>query len=229
MSQWPHYTRQSREDIARRVASHLEEGWYVNLGIGMPTLVADYVPADKEVLLHSENGILAVGPIPEAGKENPNLINASKQPVTLLTGGCFMDQAESFAMVRGGHLDLAVLGAFQVSWQGDLANWCIPNDHKVPAVGGAMDLASSAKNIWVMMDLFDKQGDCKLVQKCTYPLTGKYCVSRIYADCCTLHRMDEAWLVTDLVADLDIQKLRKHLSLPLLMEGKGNHSNFSKN
>ena len=157
------------DQIAARVARDIPEGAYVNLGIGMPTLVANYLPKDREVILHSENGMLGMGPAPRPGEEDPDLINAGKQPVTLLPGGSFFHHADSFAMIRGGHVDICVIGAFQVSVTGDLANWHSGVPDAIPAVGGAMDLAIGAKNVFVMMDLQTKKGQSKLVKKCTYP------------------------------------------------------------
>ena len=168
--------------MAARVARDIPEGAYVNLGIGLPTLVANFLPRDKEIFLQSENGLLGMGPAPPKGEEDPDLINAGKQPVTLLTGGSYFHHADSFAMMRGGHLDICVLGAFQVSAAGDLANWHTGKPDDIPAVGGAMDLATGAKDVYVMMTLFTKKGDAKLVQACTYPLTGVACVSRLYSD-----------------------------------------------
>src|SRR3546814_814385 len=180
------YTRRTKQELARRVAQDIFAGAYVNLGIGQPTLVANYLPADIEVVLHSENGILGMGPAPAAGEEDYDLINAGKQPVTLLPGGAYFHHADSFAMMRGGHLDISVLGAFQVSATGDLANWSTGEAGAIPAVGGAMDLAVGAKQTWVMMDLLTQQGERKVVQDCTYPLTGIGCVKRIYSDLATL-------------------------------------------
>jgi 3-oxoadipate CoA-transferase beta subunit len=172
----------SRDAIAARVARDIPEGAYVNLGIGAPTKVADFLPRDREIFLQSENGLLGMGPAPAAGEEDWDLINAGKQPVTLLTGGCFFHHGDSFTMMRGGHIDICVLGAFQVSVGGDLANWHTGAADAIPAVGGAMDLAIGAKQVFVMMDLFTKSGESKLVERCTYPLTGIACVSRIYTD-----------------------------------------------
>lgn len=172
----------SRDQLARRVARDIPEGAYVNLGIGLPTQVANYLPADKEIFLQSENGLLGMGPAPVTGEEDSDLINAGKQPVTLLPGGCYFHHADSFAMMRGGHLDICVLGAFQVSTTGDLANWSTGEAGAIPAVGGAMDLAIGAKHVFVMMDLLTRQGGSKLVSRCSYPLTGIGCVSRIYSD-----------------------------------------------
>ena len=174
--------RMNREAIAARVAKDIPEGAYVNLGIGAPTKVADFLPKDREIFLQSENGLLGMGPAPAAGEEDWDLINAGKQPVTLLTGGCFFHHGDSFTMMRGGHIDICVLGAFQVSIHGDLANWHTGAPDAIPAVGGAMDLAIGAKRVFVMMDLFTKSGESKLVEQCTYPLTGIACVSRIYSD-----------------------------------------------
>lgn len=178
----PAHTRWSRDQIAARVAADIPDGSVVNLGIGLPTAVANHLGADKEILLHSENGVLGMGPAPAAGDEDFDLINAGKQPVTLLPGGCFFHHADSFAMMRGGHLDVCVLGAFQVSASGDLANWHTGAPDAIPAVGGAMDLAIGAKKTFVMMELLTKDGSSKLVPNCTYPLTGIGCVSRIYTD-----------------------------------------------
>ncbi len=174
--------RISRDEIAARVAKDIPEGSYVNLGIGLPTRVGNYLPAGKEIFLHSENGVLGMGPAPAPGEEDYDLINAGKQPVTLLKGGSYFHHADSFAMMRGGHLDICVLGAFQVSRHGDLANWHTGEHDAIPAVGGAMDLAAGAKSVFVMMDIQTKDGQSKLVERCTYPLTGVGCVSRVYTD-----------------------------------------------
>ena len=174
--------RISREQIAERLARDIPEGAIVNLGIGLPTQVANYLPADKEIFLQSENGVLGMGPAPAPGEEDEDLINAGKQPVTLLKGGSFFHHADSFAMMRGGHLDICVLGAFQVSRWGDLANWSTGEPGAIPAVGGAMDLAAGAKDVFIMIELQTKAGESKLVDQCTYPLTGLKCVSRVYTD-----------------------------------------------
>src|SRR5665647_1198793 len=176
------YQRRTKDQLAARVAQDIDEGAVVNLGIGMPTSVANHIPASREVLLHSENGILGMGPAPAAGEEDYDLINAGKQPVTLLKGGSFFHHADSFAMMRGGHLDICVLGAYQVSQQGDLANWHTGGEGDIPAVGGAMDLAIGAKDTFVMMSLLTREGQSKIVPECTYPLTGLRCVSRVYTD-----------------------------------------------
>jgi len=174
--------RISRDEIAARVARDIPEGAIVNLGIGLPTKVANYLPQDKDIFLQSENGVLGMGPAPAPGEEDWDLINAGKQPVTLLPGGSYFHHADSFAMMRGGHLDICVLGAFQVAVNGDLANWSTGEPDAIPAVGGAMDLAAGAKDVFVMMELLTKDGQSKLVKQCTYPLTGLGCVSRVYTD-----------------------------------------------
>ena len=172
----------SRDEIATRIAADIPEGAVVNIGIGMPSLVARHLSPDRDILLHSENGILGMGPPPPAGEEDPDLIDAGKQPVTLLTGGSYFDQSLSFAIMRGGHLDLAIMGAYQVSVRGDLANWATPDAGAVPAVGGAMDLAAGARRVFVMMKHLTREGVSKLVGECSYPLTGLRCVDRIYTD-----------------------------------------------
>ena len=176
------FQRWTREQMAQRVARDIPDGAVVNLGIGLPTRVANHLPADREVILHSENGVIGMGPAPAAGAEDYDLINAGKQPVTLRPGGCFFHHADSFAMMRGGHLDVCVLGAFQVSAGGDLANWHTGARDAIPAVGGAMDLAIGAKRTLVMMEHCTKTGESKIVPRCTYPLTGLACVARVYTD-----------------------------------------------
>ncbi|AWH21202.1 MULTISPECIES: 3-oxoacid CoA-transferase subunit B [Stenotrophomonas] len=210
----------SREQMAARVARDIPEGAYVNLGIGLPTTVANFLPADKEIFLQSENGLLGMGPAPAPGHEDPDLINAGKQPVTLLTGGCYFHHADSFAMMRGGHLDICVLGAFQVSVHGDLANWSTGAADAIPAVGGAMDLAIGAKQVFVMMDLFTKKGESKLVADCSYPLTGLRCVSRVYTDVAVFDLGPDGATVLEMVEGMDIAQLRELTGLPLaLAEG----------
>ncbi len=209
------YTKRTKDEVAARVAQDIHEGAIVNLGIGMPTLVANHIPADREVLLHSENGILGMGPAPAEGEADYDLINAGKQPVTLLKGGSFFHHADSFAMMRGGHLDICVLGAFQVSSTGDLANWSTGEPGSIPAVGGAMDLAMGAKQTWVMMDLLTKKGDSKVVEKCTYPLTGIGCVKRIYSELATLACTPQGLKLIDKVDGLDHAGLEKLIGLPI--------------
>ena len=207
------YQKRSKDQLAARVAQDIPEGATVNLGIGMPTLVANHIPTDREVLLHSENGILGMGPAPAAGDEDYDLINAGKQPVTLLPGGAYFHHADSFAMMRGGHLDICVLGAFQVSCTGDLANWSTGEVGSIPAVGGAMDLAIGAKQTWVMMDLLTKQGDSKVVDQCSYPLTGIGCVKRIYSDLATLACTPQGLKLIDKVDGLTHAELEQLVGL----------------
>lgn len=210
-------SRLSREQMAERVARDIPEGAYVNLGIGLPTSVANYLPADKEVFLQSENGLLGMGPAPEAGREDPDLINAGKQPVTLLTGGAYFHHADSFAMMRGGHLDICVLGAFQVSQYGDLANWSTGAPGAIPAVGGAMDLAIGAKQVFVLMDLLTRKGESKLVAECSYPLTGLGCVSRVYTDVGVFSVGREGARMIELVDGVTLDEVRQLTGLELEM------------
>lgn len=209
------YQKRSKDQLAARVARDIPEGAVVNLGIGQPTLVANHIPKEREILLHSENGLLGMGPAPAPGQEDYDLINAGKQPVTLLPGGSYFHHTDSFAMMRGGHLDICVLGAFQVSATGDLANWHTGEKDAIPAVGGAMDLAVGAKQTWVMMDLLTKQGESKIVQACTYPLTGIACVKRVYTDVCTLDCTPQGLKLVDLVDGLTHAELEKMIGLPI--------------
>ena len=209
------YQRRTKDQLAVRVAQDIFEGASVNLGIGMPTLVANHIPDSREVLLHSENGILGMGPAPPPGEEDYDLINAGKQPVTLRKGGSFFHHADSFAMMRGGHLDICVLGAFQVSARGDLANWHTGEKDAIPAVGGAMDLAVGARQTWVMMDMLTKKGESKIVAHCSYPLTGIGCVKRIYSDLATLQCSPEGLVLIDKVAGLEHAELETLLGLPI--------------
>jgi len=207
--------RRSRDEIAQRVALDIPEGAYVNLGIGLPTMVANHLDPAKEIFLHSENGLLGMGPAPAAGEEDEDLINAGKQPVTLLTGGAFFHHADSFAMMRGGHLDICVLGAFQVSARGDLANWHTGAPDAIPAVGGAMDLAIGAKKVFVMMEHQTKSGESKIVPACTYPLTGVACVSRIYTDLATIDVTPDGLAVVDMIEGLTLDVLREITGVPI--------------
>lgn len=209
------YQKRNKDQLAARVAQDIHEGAVVNLGIGMPTLVANHIPSTREVLLHSENGILGMGPAPDQGDEDFDLINAGKQPVTLLKGGAFFHHADSFGMMRGGHLDICVLGAFQVSATGDLANWSTGEPGAIPAVGGAMDLAIGAKETWVMMDLLTKKGESKVVRTCSYPLTGMGCVKRIYSDLATLECTPQGLKLVDKVDGLTHDELEKLVGLPI--------------
>ena len=205
----------SRVEMAMRVASDIPDGAVVNLGIGLPTLVANHLPEGREVVLHSENGVIGMGPAPAEGQEDFDLINAGKQPVTLLPGGSFFHHADSFAMMRGGHLDVCVLGAFQVSARGDLANWHTGAADAIPAVGGAMDLAIGAKKTYVMMEHLTKSGQSKIVERCTYPLTGIGCVSRIYTDLAVIDVTSQGLLVVDCVRSLTFEALQELTGVPL--------------
>ncbi len=205
----------SKDQIAARVAADIPEGAVVNLGIGMPTLVANHIPRTREVILHSENGVLGVGPAPAAGQQDFDLINAGKQPVTLLPGGAFFHHADSFAMMRGGHLDICVLGAFQVSAQGDLANWHTGAPDAIPAVGGAMDLAIGAKKTFVMMEHCTKTGESKIVARCSYPLTGLACVSRIYTDLAVIDVTPQGLTVVARAEGISFEELQRRTAAPL--------------
>jgi len=207
--------RFSRDEIAQRVARDIPEGAYVNLGIGLPTMVGNHLDRSKEIFLQSENGLLGMGPAPAPGDEDEDLINAGKQPVTLLTGGAYFHHADSFAMMRGGHLDICVLGAFQVSERGDLANWHTGAPDAIPAVGGAMDLATGAKKVFVMMEHQTKSGESKIVPTCTYPLTGVACVSRIYTDLATIDVTPEGLLVIDMIDGLTLDALQQMTGVSL--------------
>ena len=208
--------RYTRDEMAARVARDIPEGSYVNLGIGLPTLVANHLPKDREIILHTENGLLGMGPAPQPGEEDPDLMNAGKQPGTELPGASFFHHADSFAMMRGGHLDFCVLGAFQVSASGDLANWHTGAPDSIPAVGGAMDLAIGAKNVYVMMEHTTKSGESKIVPKCTYPLTGVGCVSRIFTDLAVIDVTPRGLLVVDVVEGLALEDLQRLSGVPLL-------------
>jgi 3-oxoadipate CoA-transferase, beta subunit len=205
--------RWTRDQMAARIARDIPDGSYVNLGIGLPTLVANHLAPDRDIFLHSENGILGMGPAPALGEEDPDLLNAGKQPVTLLAGGAYFHHADSFAMIRGGHVDICVLGAFQVSVEGDLANWHTGEPDTIPAVGGAMDLAVGARRVFVMMEHVTKKGDPKIVHRCTYPLTAARCVSRIYTDLAVLDVAPGGLTVVDMVDGLSLAELRQCTAL----------------
>jgi 3-oxoadipate CoA-transferase beta subunit len=208
-------TRISRDELAKRIAADIAEGSYVNLGIGAPTLVANYLPEDLEIVLHTENGLLGMGPAPDAAHVDPDLINAGKQAVTALPGAAYFHHADSFGMMRGGHLDVCVLGAFRVSETGDLANWSTGEPGAIPAVGGAMDLAIGAKEVYVMTDLLTKQGQSKLVQTCTYPLTGVGCVTRVYTDFAIFDVGADGFVVREAFGDNSIETLAAQTGLRL--------------
>jgi 3-oxoadipate CoA-transferase beta subunit len=212
------FTPMSRKQMAARVAQDIPEGWYVNLGIGIPTLVADHIPAGREVVLHSENGILGMGPAPEPDRIDPWLINAGKQHVTLLKGGCFFHHADSFAMIRGGHIDLCVLGAFEVAENGDIANWATSAADAAPAVGGAMDLALGAKQTWVITEHTTKDGAPKLVERCSYPLTALGAVQRIYTNLAVLDVTPKGFVVREMIPGLSFEALQARTGAKLHQE-----------
>lgn len=206
----------SRAQMSSRLADDIPEGWYVNLGIGIPTLVAGYVPADREVIFHSENGLLGMGAPPPPDEIDPWLINAGKQAVTLLRGGSYFHHADSFTMIRGGHIDLAVLGAFEVGETGDLANWTTSVSESAPAVGGAMDLAAGAKRVWVLMEHTTKEGQPKLVRRCSYPLTAPAVVSRIYTNLAVLDVTPQGLKVVEMIPGLTREALQARTDATLL-------------
>ena len=201
--------RYTKEQMAARVAADIPNGAYVNLGIGLPTTVANHLPRDREIILHTENGLLGMGPAPEANAEDPDLINAGKQPVTALPGASYFHHADSFAMMRGGHLDFCVLGAFQVSVSGDLANWHTGAPDAIPAVGGAMDLAIGAKRVYVMMEHLTKKGESKIVEQCSYPLTGVGCVNRIFTDLAVIDVTPQGLKVLEMAPGLSFAELQR--------------------
>jgi 3-oxoadipate CoA-transferase beta subunit len=206
----------TRSQMAARVAQDIPEGWFVNLGIGIPTMVADHVPAEREVILHSENGLLGMGPAPAADAVNPWLINAGKQPVTLRPGGSFFHHADSFAMIRGGHIDLCVLGAFEVAETGDIANWATGENDAAPAVGGAMDLAAGAKRLWVVMEHETKDGRPRLVPRCAYPLTALGVVQRVYTNLAVLDVVPgRGFVLRDLAPGVSAEALRGRSGAPV--------------
>ena len=205
----------TREAMARRLALDIPDGSYVNLGIGMPVLVAAHLPDDREIVLHSENGILGMGPPPTDDAINLDLINAGKQPVTLLAGGAYFHHADSFAMMRGGHLDICVMGGMQVAANGDLANWSLAKPGEAPAVGGAMDLAVGARSVFIMMEHNSKNGDPKIVERCTYPLTGAGVVDRIYTDLAVIDVTPDGLVVRDMIDGMTLTELQGRTGAPL--------------
>src|SRR3984957_18756616 len=204
----PNWTPWTREALAARVARAIPGGWYRKLASGPPSLAANYVPPEREVVLHSENGIVGMGPAPSPDRLNPWLVNASRQHVTLVTGASYMNHADSFGMVRGGHLDLCVLGGFQVAENGDLANWSRSANDRAPAIGGAMDLAVGAKRIWVVMEHTTKTGEKRILERCSYPLTATACVKRVYTDLAVIDVTEKGFVVIDTVPGLAIGELR---------------------
>jgi 3-oxoadipate CoA-transferase beta subunit len=204
-----------RDELAARVARDIPEGWSVNLGIGIPTLVSNFVPTDREIVFHSENGIVGMGPAPPPEQINPWLVNASRQHVTLQPGGSYISHSDSFALVRGGHLDLCVLGAFQVAENGDLANWARSDDETAPAIGGAMELAAGARRIWVVMEHTTRSGEPRLLRQCAYPLTAKACVVRVYTELAVIEVTARGFVVTDMVPGMTIEALQQRTDAPL--------------
>ncbi|HEV8030001.1 MAG TPA: 3-oxoacid CoA-transferase subunit B [Stellaceae bacterium] len=215
MADNPAWKPLGREQLAERLARDIPEGWSVNLGIGIPTLVGNFVPQEREVIFHSENGILGMGPAPPENEINPWLVNASRQHVSLRTGASYLNHADSFALVRGGHLDLCVLGGFQVAENGDLANWARSDDDNAPAIGGAMDLAAGARRIWVVMEHITRSGEKRLLRRCTYPLTAKACVVRVYTDLAVIDVTPKGFVVTDMVPGLGVDELQERTGATL--------------
>jgi 3-oxoacid CoA-transferase subunit B len=207
-----------KDGIAKRIAQELHDGYYVNLGIGIPTLVANYIPEGMEVILQSENGLLGIGPFPEPGEVDPDLINAGKQTITALPGAAFFDSSASFAMIRGGHIDLTVLGAFEISEEGDIASWKIPGK-LVKGMGGAMDLVAAAKNIIAATTHTDKDGNSKLLKKCTLPLTGVKCVKRIITDLALVDVTPEGFRLVERAPGVTVEEIRKATEGTLIVEG----------
>ncbi|MGC8567392.1 MAG: 3-oxoacid CoA-transferase subunit B [Caldisphaera sp.] len=206
----------NKNQIAWRASQDVEEGMYINLGIGLPVLMSNYI--NKEVIYHSENGILGMGPKARKGEEDPDLVDAAKNPVTLVKGGCYFDSSISFAMIRGGHLDLVCLGALQVTNRGDIANWTTGEEEALPSVGGAMDLVSGVKNVWVLMTLFDKYNRPKIVENLTYPMTGRSCVKRIYTDYAVIDIIDNKFVLREIIDGLSVAELQKKVSVELSLD-----------
>lgn len=209
------YQPLNRDQLAARVARDIPEGSYVNLGIGLPTRIANFLDPEKEIFLHSENGLLGMGPAPAPSEEDPELINAGKEFVTLLTGGCYFHHGDSFTMMRGGHIDICVLGAFQIAANGDLANWHTGAPDAIPAVGGAMDLAVGARKVFVTTDHVTKKGEPKIVERCSYPLTGVGCVDRIYTDLAVIDVTPDGLLVQEMVPGISREQLQAMTAAPL--------------
>lgn len=212
----PDWRPLDRAGMAARAAQDIPDGWLVNLGIGIPTEVANYIPSEREVIIHAENGVIGAGPAPAEDAINPYLINAGTQPITLVRGGSYVHQADSFAIARGGHLDLCILGAFEVSETGDLANWARRPDEPVKQIGGAMDLAIGAKRLWVIMEHTTKDGGARLVQSCGYPLTARGVVGRVYTSLAVLDVTSRGFVVRDMVPGLTMGELQARTEARLL-------------
>jgi 3-oxoadipate CoA-transferase beta subunit len=210
--------RRTTRQLASRLAADIPDGWFVNIGIGKPTVIADVVDPKREIIFHSENGIIGVGRFAEGAAQDDDLINAGKEFVTLVSGAAFVHHTDSFALIRGGHLDLAVMGAFQVAENGDFANWDVPGT-KIPAIGGAMDLASGAQRIWIMMDLFDPAGTSKLCERCTFPVTSRGVVKRVYTDLAIFEVSTTGFIVHELVEGLSLEELQRHVPVELRLQG----------
>lgn len=206
----------SRDDMARLAALDIPDGSYVNLGIGIPELVAQYVPPGREFILHTENGLLGVGPAPAPGQEDPDLINAGKKPITAIAGAAFFHHADSFTMIRGGHMDICVLGALQVAENGDLANWSTGEPGAIPAVGGAMDLVAGVKTVFVITEHTTKSGEPKIVKKCTYPLTGLRVVNQIYTNLAVIDVRHEGLVVRQVAPGISWEELTSKTGAPLI-------------
>lgn len=202
--------------MAMKVAQDIPDGAYVNLGIGIPEMVAGFVPEGREVIYHTENGLLGMGPAPEAGQEDPELINAGKKQVTAIPGACYFHHADSFTMIRGGHIDISVLGALQISEKGDLANWSTGKPGAIPAVGGAMDLVAGVKNVWVITEHNTKDDQCKIVNECSFPLTGKEVVNRIYTNLAIIDITDRGLEVRELAPGITMDYLQKKTEAPII-------------
>ncbi len=209
--------RRATRELAVRIAEDIYDGWFVNLGIGKPTIIADVVNVDREIIFHSENGIVGMGRYAEGDEIDTELINAGKEHITMVKGASIVHHSDSFALVRGGHLDLTVMGAFQVAQNGDYANWTIPGE-KVPAVGGAMDLAAGARRVWVMMDLFDRGGASKLCDRCSYPLTARGAVQRVYTDLAVFDVTPDGFTVREIVDGLSFEELQQHVPVDLRLD-----------
>jgi 3-oxoadipate CoA-transferase beta subunit len=210
----------SRTEMAARLAHDIPEGWYVNLGLGLPTLIPDYIPSGREVVFHSENGVLGMGPVPPKDAIDTWLVNATKQNITLVKGASLFHHADSFGMIRGGHLDLCVLGAYEVAENGDIANWATNENDAIPAVGGAMDLSAGSKRLWVLMEHTTKEGALRIVRRCSYPLTAAGVVKRVYTNLAVLDVAEDGFVVLDMAPGLSFDALQARTGARLHRPGK---------